>query len=147
MKEELEDVYRGRQGTVLQLRGPSILLSRSGRTLMVTASIREQWEGPGAVDVRVSRLPEFDGNQIINSLVMLLVAAVGILFWRSHVGDANVDLYRWIIIAVFAVIIVTLLAVAHRDRKDSERVFPESEVERLRTRLKLRIGTESIYSR
>jgi hypothetical protein len=78
---------------------------------------------------------------------MLLAGAAGILIWRSHAGDVNVVLYKEIIIAAFMVIFVSLAAVALRDRKDSEKVFPDSEVERLRTRLNLRIGTESIYNR
>jgi hypothetical protein len=147
MKEELEDVYPGGRGTVLRVKGQSILLARSGRILKVMASFREISEGADAVDVTVHRVQNFDGNGIINSFLMLVAAGVGIFIWRSHVGDTHIELYKWIMAAVVVVLGGCMYLVALRDWKDSEGVFPESEVERLRTRLKLRIGTESIYSR
>jgi hypothetical protein len=139
VQEELRDIYRDRQDTALQVWSTGIKLSRAGRGILVTFAVSGTRGGPG-YDIRIVRLSNaLDGERIKNTVTILLVVGVIVLAWLDHIGDPHVKLYATISMAVFIVFMGIMIAIAQRDRKENEKVFSQSEVERLRTRLNLRL--------
>jgi hypothetical protein len=139
VQEELRDIYRDRQDTALQVWSAGIKLSRAGRGILLTLAVSGTRGGSG-LDIRIVRLSNaLDGERIKNTVTVLLVVGVIVLAWLDHIGDPHVTLYATISIAVFIAVMGIMIAIAQRDRKENEKVFSQSEVERLRTRLNLRL--------
>jgi hypothetical protein len=140
VKEEVESFYRHRDDTVVLRWGPSaIQLLRSGRSIGIEI-IRHNSQEP-ALDIRVWRvIRSFDWEWITNRVLVLMVAATAFLLWRASVHDPRAELYQELWIGVFLLIMGPLAWMERRENKEIDKVFPQEERERLRNRLRFRLG-------
>jgi len=141
IREELKEVYRFRKDTVIGVnaRYSAILVGRSGWVIAVAPVIRPSFTPPfRTVDIRISRISKYlNSDSLINNGLMLIAAGVAFLALRSYMGDPKVYLYKWIFVAGFLALMSILVPLSLREKKDNEKVFPPSETEHLRNRLKL----------
>ena len=144
LKEEIDDVYRDRKDTFIRVRTASILVTRSGRSLIVRPLIPATGQTePSAIAIQVSGATEVFGIEEFKTyLPVLLIAFIIFLEWRRYIHDPFVDLYYWVGMILVAAGVGGMAFAVHRNRKESDKVFPQKEIERLRTRLKLRLEAE-----